>query len=246
MMSTQTSEPVWVSQIGPSPSSQRPSTTNSAVSRVVDICHLRQARPTPVGHAAILPRRYAPRMRITNVETRIAGNAWKNWLFVRVSTDEGIRLRRGHAQCVRGDRGDGHRGAAGGVHRPRPAQVELLLQRMVRDVYSDGGQIHMAAVAAIEVACWDIVGKAAGQPVHELLGGRVRDRVRAYANGWYRTDRTPEAVAGAARRVVARGLHGAQVRPVRGRVAGPGPSRRGPLDRHRAARSATRSAPTST
>ena len=53
----------------------------------------------------------------------------------------------------------------------------------------------MAAVAAIEIACWDIVGKATGQPVHALLGGTVRDRVRVYANGWYRTERTPEAFA---------------------------------------------------
>ena len=63
----------------------------------------------------------------------------------------------------------------------------------------------MAAVAAIEIACWDIVGKAAGQPIHALLGGKVRDRVRVYANGWYRTDRRPEAVAAEARKVAARG-----------------------------------------
>ncbi|MEZ4595999.1 MAG: hypothetical protein R3C32_03675 [Chloroflexota bacterium] len=68
--------------------------------------------------------------------------------------------------------------------------MELLLQRMVRDPYSEGGQLHMTAAAAIEVACWDIVGKSVGLPVHAILGGRMRDRVRAYANGWYRVDRT--------------------------------------------------------
>ncbi|HEY0444246.1 MAG TPA: mandelate racemase/muconate lactonizing enzyme family protein, partial [Candidatus Limnocylindrales bacterium] len=83
--------------------------------------------------------------------------------------------------------------------------VEALLQRGIRDVYSDGGQIHMAAIAAIETACWDIVGKATGQPIHELLGGRIRDRVRVYANGWYRTDRTPEGFAERARDVASRG-----------------------------------------
>jgi galactonate dehydratase len=63
------------------------------------------------------------------------------------------------------------------------------------------------------VACWDILGKAAGRPVHELLGGRLRERVRVYANGWYRTQRTPEAVAEAARGVVARGYTALKLDP---------------------------------
>ena len=145
-------------------------------------------------------------MRITEARTYLVGNPWKNWLFVRVETDEGIHgtgegTLNGFSATVQA-----------AIHELReayigldPNQVELLHQRMVRDVYSDGGQIHMAAVAAIEVACWDIMGKAAGRPVHELLGGRIRDRIRVYANGWYRTDRTPEGFAERARDVVANG-----------------------------------------
>lgn len=145
-------------------------------------------------------------MKITNVTTYLVGNAWKNWLFVRVDTDEGIHgvgegSLNGFSATVET-----------AVHELRdayigldPSQVELLFQRMVRDVYTEGGQIHMAAVSGIEVACWDIVGKSLGKPIHELLGGKVRDRVRVYANGWYRTDRTPEAFAAAARGVAERG-----------------------------------------
>ncbi len=145
-------------------------------------------------------------MKIRDVTTYLVGNAWKNWLFVRVDTDEGI-----HGV------GEGTLNAFSAtvdtaIHELHdeyvgldPSQVELLLQRTVRDVYTDGGQIHMAAVSAIEVACWDIVGKSLGKPVHELLGGRVRDRVRVYANGWYRTDRTPEAFAERAGAVTALG-----------------------------------------
>uniref|UniRef100_UPI002591B9BB mandelate racemase/muconate lactonizing enzyme family protein n=1 Tax=uncultured Sulfitobacter sp. TaxID=191468 RepID=UPI002591B9BB len=59
-------------------------------------------------------------------------------------------------------------------------QGEIISQRMIRDVYSEGGQIHMSAVAAIEIACWDILGKDRNRPVHALLGGRMNDRIRAY------------------------------------------------------------------
>ena len=77
---------------------------------------------------------------------------------------------------------------------------------MHRDVYSDGGQIHGAAVAAIEIACWDIVGKSLGVPIHQLLGGRYRDKVRVYANGRYTVPREPDAFAQAAARVVSLGF----------------------------------------
>ena len=145
-------------------------------------------------------------MKITGLRTYLVGNPWKNWLFVRVDTDEGIHgVGEGTLNAFSAT-------VETAIHELEeawlghdPADVELLHQRMVRDVYTEGGQIHMTAVAAIEVACWDILGKAAGRPVHELLGGRLRERVRAYANGWYRTERTPEAFAERARDVVARG-----------------------------------------
>jgi galactonate dehydratase len=145
-------------------------------------------------------------MRITDVRTWLVGNPWKNWLFVRVDTDEGIHgVGEGTLNALT-------RTVATAIEELRaqyigldPTRIELLLQRMVRDPYSEGGQVHGSAAAAIEIACWDIIGKSVGLPVHALLGGRVRDSVRAYANGWYRVDRTPEAFAEAARGVVARG-----------------------------------------
>lgn len=153
-------------------------------------------------------------MRITGVRTYLVGNPWKNWLFVRVDTDEGLHgVGEGTLNAFSAT-------VETAIHELEeawlgldPTNVELLHQRMVRDVYTEGGQIHMTAVAAIEVACWDIVGKAAGKPVHQLLGGRLRERVRAYANGWYRTARTPEAVAEQARAVVARGYTALKLDP---------------------------------
>jgi galactonate dehydratase len=86
-----------------------------------------------------------------------------------------------------------------------PFQTEMISQRLIRDVYSEGAQVHMCAVSAIEIACWDIVGKACNQPLYNLWGGRCHPKLRAYANGWYRGPRTPESFAEKAKGVAKRG-----------------------------------------
>src|SRR3712207_8999517 len=48
------------------------------------------------------------------------------------------------------------------------------------------------AVAAIEIACWDIIGKETGRPIYDLLGGRYHETLPVYANGWYQGERRPE------------------------------------------------------
>jgi galactonate dehydratase len=65
-----------------------------------------------------------------------------------------------------------------------------------------GGPIVFAGISAIEQALWDIKGKALGVPVYELLGGKVRERVRVYANGWSYRCVTPDDYAKAAERTV--------------------------------------------
>jgi galactonate dehydratase len=145
-------------------------------------------------------------MKITAIETFIAGNPWKNWLFAKVSTDEGIYgIGEGTLNAFA-------KTIETAIHELKPFvigmdpfQIEAISQRLIRDVYSEGGQVHMCAVAAIEIACWDIVGKACNQPVHNLWGGRCHEKLRAYANGWYRGPRTPESFAEKAKQVAARG-----------------------------------------
>ena len=145
-------------------------------------------------------------MKITAIDTYIAGNPWKNWLFAKVTTDEGIY-----------GVGEGTLNYFGktietAIHELTPLvlgmdpfQVEIISQRLIRDVYSEGAQIHMCAVAAIEIACWDIIGKACNQPVYNLWGGRCHEKLRAYANGWYRGPRTPESFHEKAKKVAGRG-----------------------------------------
>ena len=117
-------------------------------------------------------------MKITTVDTFIAGNPWKNWLFARVSTDEGIH---GVGEGTLNYFGKTVEAA---IHELTPLilgmdpfQVEIISQRLIRVVYSDGAQIHMCAVAAIEIACWDIIGKACNQPIYNLWGGRCHEKL---------------------------------------------------------------------
>jgi galactonate dehydratase len=71
----------------------------------------------------------------------------------------------------------------------------------------------MTGLALVEMACWDIIGKACGLPVYKLIGGAVRDRIPAYANGWYTGERSAQAFAAAAQRVVDAGYIGMKFDP---------------------------------
>jgi len=152
---------------------------------------------------------------ITEVKVFVMGSAWRNFVFARVRTDEGIE-GIGEARPV--NREDAvaayveaiaHRYVVGSD----PFNLEDLILRITRDDYEVPGATEMTAIAVVEMACWDIIGKALGQPVYRLLGGACRDRIKAYANGWYQVERTPDEFARAARRVTARGYRAMKFDP---------------------------------
>ena len=154
-------------------------------------------------------------MRIVSVRPLVLGAAWRNLTFVKVTTDDGLE-GVGEVRMIN------HTSALLGyleeavpthVIGADPFQLELLARRMIRDDYARAGQIAMSALAVIEMACWDIVGKATGQPVHRLLGGPIRDRVPVYANGWYTVERTPDEFREAARRALAKGYRALKLDP---------------------------------
>jgi galactonate dehydratase len=153
-------------------------------------------------------------VRIERIETIPVGAGWKNWLFVRVHTDAGVvglgegtlnGLVRAVESCV-------HELAHLAIGQD-PRSVAALARRLLESVSNDGGHIHRTAVGAIEIACWDILGKTLDAPIHTLLGGAIRTSVPGYANGWYRNERTPEAFAQATERVTAAGLRAAKLDP---------------------------------
>ncbi len=142
-------------------------------------------------------------MKITGVKTFLVGNPWKNWLFVKVETDTGAH------GIGEGTLGHYSRTVAAAIHENEhflvgydPFQVEAIVLRLSRNIFADGAQIKMCAISAIEIALWDIIGKTLQQPIYNLLGGLCREKVRVYANGWYRCPRTPQDFARKAEEVV--------------------------------------------
>jgi len=86
-----------------------------------------------------------------------------------------------------------------------PLEVERLWYRMYRgSIYYGRRGVALQAISAIDIALWDICGKTYGQPVHILLGGKWRDRVRAYASTLFRP--TPQAMREAARKYIDEGF----------------------------------------
>ncbi|MFE3543152.1 mandelate racemase/muconate lactonizing enzyme family protein [Nocardia sp. NPDC059177] len=154
-------------------------------------------------------------MRITRLDTHVIGTPWRNLTYVVVHTDEGLTgvgetRMLGHTDALRGYLNEA---AANHIIGSDPFAVEDLVRRMKYGDYGRAGEIVMSGIACVETACWDIKGKALGVPVWQLLGGAVTDKVKAYANGWYTTERTPQAYADAARTVLARGYRALKIDP---------------------------------
>ena len=153
-------------------------------------------------------------MKITSIETIPVNAGWKNWLFTRVSTDSGLHgIGEGTLNGFIRTTEAAIRELEHLVIGQDPQQVNALSKRLMDSVSLDGGHIHRTAVAAIEVACWDILGKSLNVPIYQLLGGKIRESVLGYANGWYRTERSPQAFVAAAEAVVARGFHALKLDP---------------------------------
>ena len=146
-------------------------------------------------------------MKISKVTPMVLGTEWRNLTIVKVETDDGLV---GLGECRALNRTDGVLGYLSEA-APRyilgedPFNIEALVARMFREDFGRAGEITQTVTALLEVACWDIVGKALNQPVYKLLGGAVRNRIKGYANGWYTGERTPDEFHAAAKRALAKG-----------------------------------------
>ena len=140
-------------------------------------------------------------MRISRIETFLVP---PRWLFVRVETDTGIV---GWGEPVVEGRSETVRTAVEQLSElllgEDPLRIEDHWQVMTKGSFYRGGPILSSAVSGLDQALWDIAGKVLGVPVHQLLGGHVRDRIRMY--GWVGGDE-PAEVADAISAQLAVGL----------------------------------------
>ncbi len=124
-------------------------------------------------------------MKITEVKTYLVNAQRQNWLFVKVMTDEGV-YGWGEAS-VEGQ----EKAAEAAIHilaersviGEDPRNVDRIWQKMYRHGFWKSGFIYGSAISGIDQAIWDIKGKLLGVPVYELLGGKVRDKIKTYSHG---------------------------------------------------------------
>lgn len=161
-------------------------------------------------------------MQITDVEVYpLRDGLWNPWCIVTVETDAGLR-------------GVGEAGGlwantdvdARATHAEKfaewfvgedPLRIEQLRVQSQETPWGLS-RLNQALFSGMEMACWDIKGKHHGAPVHELLGGKVRDELDAYANGWYDGLETPAEWAEGAAEVVDRGYGALKFDPFEGAV----------------------------
>ena len=148
-------------------------------------------------------------MRITTVETVVVDFYRTNLIFLVLRTDEGLI---GVAEATLEGQEPAVRGAvallADAVRGKDPLRISQTIYELHRDGYWRGGPVTMTALSALEMAMWDVSARALGVPVHRMLGGQFRDRVRAYANGWFSGAKTPEDFADAAVSTIEQGFRG--------------------------------------
>jgi galactonate dehydratase len=153
--------------------------------------------------------------RIAQLSVLVMGSAWRNLTFLKLTTDQGLT---GISEVRLSNRTNALLGYLEECKQryilgTDPFRIEHTVQRMFRDDYGRVGEICASAISLVEIACWDIVGKAASLPIYVLLGGAVRDRIKAYANAWYQVPRTPSDFGRAAKAAVAKGYQALKFDP---------------------------------
>src|SRR6202521_5248097 len=149
-------------------------------------------------------------MQVTQVTPFLVDSGGsKSWLFVKLDTDTGL-VGWGEAY-TQADRDRAMLAHLEEMGRYLVGRSPFAIKHFTSVMYLDYAMRRPAmdfwcAQSALEQALWDVVGKACGQPVYNLLGGPCRDRIRVYANGWSDRSSSPDEYARAAGDVVARGF----------------------------------------
>jgi galactonate dehydratase len=159
-------------------------------------------------------------MKVTDVTHFLAHpGVGKNLCFIKVDTDEGVH---GWGECyTQADRDTQIVAHVDQLKRYLIGRDPNNIKHFTQMVYDDfagrrGAMDLYSALSGIEQAMWDITGKNLGVPVHQLLGGACRDKIRVYANGWSEGAKTPETLAEKASQVIEMGFTALKFDPIPG------------------------------
>jgi galactonate dehydratase len=159
-------------------------------------------------------------MKVTGAEIYSPLIDGRNPVILRLRTDEGIQ-GLGEAALAYGSGANAAAALIGEfIEKLVLGRDASRIEAIWSDLYDHtfwakgGGPIVFAAISAIEQALWDIKGRALGVPVYQLLGGKFRDDVRTYANGWSFRATTPVELARAAAAVVEKGYDALKFYPL--------------------------------
>ncbi|MCW9049858.1 MAG: mandelate racemase/muconate lactonizing enzyme family protein [Deltaproteobacteria bacterium] len=154
-------------------------------------------------------------MKIEKMDIVVVGAPWRELTIVELTTDSGIsglgevRMVNKTDTLVAAVQELGARYVIG----MNPADMTKLAWNIQVAEYGLPGEVGQSALAAFDMACWDIMGKSLNVPVWKLLGGKFRNRIPAYANGWYQGDRDPEVIKHLAKAVVDKGYRALKIDP---------------------------------
>ena len=148
-------------------------------------------------------------MKITSLKTIVVDCFRTNWVFVKVETDEGLHgIGEGTLEYKEATLCAAIHDLEHGLIGKDPMDIEALWHDNYRDAYWRGGPVFMSALSAVDMALWDIKGKALGVPVWQLIGGKCRPAVPCYANCWFAGAKEPEEFAAKAVAAVEKGFKG--------------------------------------
>ena len=145
-------------------------------------------------------------MKITDFKTFVFATPWRNLTLFVIETDEGI-TGLGEARVV----GKTHtvieylKDIKRHIIGVDVFDIEDLYKRFTLLDFGVSGEIAMTGLALVEMACWDAIGKKVDMPVYKLIGGKVNDKIKAYANGWYKVNRDPVEFNNEAKKVISAG-----------------------------------------
>ena len=145
-------------------------------------------------------------MKIIDFKTFVFATPWRNLTLFVIETDEGI-TGLGEARVV----GKTHtvieylKDIKRHIIGADVFDIEDLYKKFTLLDFGVSGEIAMTGLALVEMACWDAIGKKVDMPVYKLIGGKVNDKIKAYANGWYKVNRDPQEFNSAAKKVISAG-----------------------------------------